>query len=136
MVVELIIPIAAWMIFMEMNSSQDAIWSNSNITVKNKDRLHNQDAFGVFFIGIALAYAYKGISLDSLALALFFFFSRSGYFSWRLNMKRIKAGLQIKWNHLGKGRWDKIFRGFPTTYFIACFLGMTLTLIYLLWSYR
>ena len=131
MVGSLILSIASWTLFMEMNSSQDKIWSNSNISKLNKDRLHNLDAIGVFFLGITIAFLYNGFSVESSLLALFFLFSRSGYFSWRMNMKRIKDGVNIKWNHLGDGRWDRTFKGNETLYFILCFSGMIATIFLL-----
>jgi len=133
--VELIISILVWILAMEMNSSQDIIWSNPCLEKKERDWLHNLDAVQMAALGFALAFAYRGIAIESFLLGLFFFFARSGYFSWRMNMKRIKRGIKISWYHLGQNKWDKLFHGSPKLYFTVCFLGMLSCMIWLFKEY-
>lgn len=128
--VELIVIVVVWILAMEMNSSQDVIWSVPRLTKDERDKLHSLDAVQMAALGFALAFAYRGISVEGLLLGLFCFFSRSGYFSWRMNLKRGKD-----WYHLGSGWWDSIFNGSSKLYFITCFLGMISTLIWLFKEY-
>lgn len=128
--VGLILAVLVWILAMEMNSNQDVIWSDPRLTQKERDNLHRWDAIQVASLGIAMAFLYSGISIESFLLGLFFFFARCGYFSWRLNHKREK-----EWYHLGKGWWDSMFNRSPKLYFITCFLGMFSTLLWLLKEY-
>jgi hypothetical protein len=129
--VELIISIVVWIVAMELNASQDVIWSSPRLLKQQIDALHVLDGFQIAAIGIALAYSYKGASLESFILGVFFFFARCGYFSWRMNMKRKRKGTKISWYHLGQNWWDKLFHGSPKLYFIVCFLGMPSCIIWL-----
>jgi len=123
--------VAVWILVMEMNSSQDAVWSKYVKDQGDNDKLHLWDAIGIAALGILIAFGYRGVSIESFTLGLFFFFSRAGYFSWRMNMKRNHVG----WNHLGNRGWDKIFNGHNTLYFITCFVGMAGCLTWLFKEY-
>lgn len=118
-----------------MNSSQDILWSIGAVPKKSRDKLHRLDALQMGALGLALAFSYRGLAIESFLLGLFFFFSRSGYFSWRMNLKRIKDGIKISWYHLGENKWDKLFHSSPKLYFITCFLGMFATAFWLLKEY-
>jgi len=120
---------------MEMNSSQDVIWSSPMLPKNYRDALHNLDAVQMAALGFALAFAYRGFAIESFLLGLFFFFARSGYFSWRMNLKRIKKGTNISWYHLGQNKWDKLFHSSPKLYFAVCFLGMLSCVIWLFKEY-
>jgi len=124
-----------WLLVMEMNSSQDAIWSDYVKDKKDNDKLHSFDAVAIAALGVLLAYGYKGFDLESLRLALFFFLARAAYFSWRMNLKRIKRGIKITWHHLGSNWWDNIFKGNEKLYFIVGLTGMLATIYWLIFPY-
>lgn len=131
----LISSVVAWIIAMEMNSSQDTIWSSLNMTKTQNDKLHSLDAVAVAVLGFVIALGYKGFTIESLLLGLFFFFARAQYFSWRMNMKRKKKGINITWFHLGANWWDNIFKGNEKLYFIVGFAAMPTILFWLFKEY-
>lgn len=125
--------IVVWVLVMEMNSNQDAIWSFYVKDKMHNRKLHRYDAVAIAALGIILAFGYRGVTIESVILGLFFFFMRSGYFSWRMNMKRLPK--RMPWNHLGSTGWDSLFQGNNTVYFLTCFAGIVSSLIWLLKEY-
>jgi hypothetical protein len=120
---------------MEMNSGQDAIWSDYVKDKKDNDKLHNFDAIAIAALGLVLAYGYNGFTIESLRLLIFLFLGRSHYFAWRLNLKRIRRGINIKWYHLGGGWWDKLFEGNEKIYFVVGLIGIFADLYWTIRAY-